>query len=250
MAELLLLNPRKRIKKVARKKRRSAAQKAATRKMIAARRRKLGGRKRATRRRRKNPARAMQTYVTKPVRRRRRSKAVTSPRRRTYRRNPNGRGFNFNRTINTQVIPAAQAAGGALALDWTWGFVKQWIPVQWQTGNIGALTKGVGAIGLGFALDQFNVVKTQTARDMVVGSLTVQLHSFYKNLLTQFAPNIAAQLDSYVENDLSYYNPGYVASPQAEQLGYAGQGYDNGLTPMGAYETDVEGEQLNEYYDE
>ncbi len=198
-SEILLVNPRRR------RGRRTAAQKRATRKMIAANRR-PGRRKRrrnpigpyakrAAPRRRRRPAGL--GYYVNPRRRRRPARA--RPRRR-YRRNPTMRGM-----INSLVIPAATAGGGAVLLDVLWGFLP--VPEGIKTGPMRHVAKGLGAIVLGNLVGMTGNKKMGDT--MALGALTVTFHAAFREMTAQFMPQIP----------LGYYSPGAVAGHDP-QLGY------------------------------
>ncbi len=199
MAEILLVNPRRR------RGRRTAAQKRATRKMIAANRGRKRRRprrrnpigpyaKRTTRRRRPS---GLGYYVSNPRRRRR---PVRARSRRRYRRNPTMRGM-----INQLVIPAAQAGGGALLLDVLWGFVP--IPAEIKTGPMRHVAKGLGAIVLGNLVGMMG--GKRMGDTMALGALTVTFHAAFREMTAQFMPQI----------NLGYYSPGATAGFDS-QLGY------------------------------
>jgi len=176
MAELMLVNPRKR-----RKGRRTAAQKAATRKLIAYNRRK------------KNPSRPV-TRRRKVVARRRPAAPVRYKRR--YKRNPSNRGI-----MNSTVIPAAVAGAGALTLDILWGFVP--LPAALKTGVLSHAAKGAGAIGLGYLAGM--VTNKRTAGQLASGALTVVFHDIYRELATKFMPNLG--MGEYTAG-MGYYSAG------------------------------------------
>lgn len=202
-SEILLVNPRRR------RGRRTAAQKRATRKMIASNRRPA---RRKRRPRRRNP---IGPYAKRTVRRRRPSALgyYVNPRRRrkravarrSRRRNPARRGFNIQAMMNQLVIPAATAGGGAVLLDVLWGFVP--VPEGIKTGPMRHVAKGLGAIVLGQLV---GMVGTKRMGDtMALGALTVTFHAAFREMTTQFMPQIP----------LGYYSPGAVAGHDP-QLGY------------------------------
>lgn len=197
MAELLLVNPRKR-----------------------GRRKKTRGRKR-----RRNP---VATLAANPRRRRtyrkrRRNPLAlsTNPRRRSYRkrrRNPLGK-MKLGNILQDAVLPAATAAGGALALDIILGLLP--IPETMKSGPMRHLVKGAGAIGMGMIAGM--VVDSKTAKLFTTGALTVAMHDAGKELVGRFMPTLA--LGAYEIDD------------ELDMLGYAGPGFDPGDTEgMSAYE--------------
>ncbi len=228
MSELLLINPKKRTRKMAVRKRRSAAQKAATRKLVALNRRR---RKSPTRRKRRSNPRArpaMKTYVTNPRRRRRAPTKRRSVRRR--RSNPAQR-MTMAGLMNRNVMPAFQGGAGALGLDIIWGYMP--IPVNLKTGMLRHVIKGAGAIAMGWIAGNF--VKPATATQLATGALTVVMHSAMRETVAQFAPNIP--LGEYVEG-MGYYNAGEIASPQYGNNELGQVPYGSSLTPMGEYMPD------------
>jgi len=196
-SEVLLVNPRKR-------RRRRPVRRASPRRKTAARRP-------AKRRRRRNPigpyARSgMGMYVSNPRRRRKKAgrKRVSRARRRTrYRRNPTMRSL-----INSLVMPAASAAGGAILLDALWGYIP--IPETIKSGQMRHVAKGVGAIALGMIVGK--VANRRMGDTMALGALTVTFHAAFRDLMAQFAPGVAL-------SGLSYYSAGANAGYDP-QLGY------------------------------
>jgi len=211
MAEILLVNPRKRKStrrktKVARKKRRTAAQKRATAKMIAANRRKRRGnpvkRKRRTRRK---PAARKYTARRAPVKRRRRRR-IGNPRL-------------TMRSVQNQLMDAGTGAVGALGLDVIQGYLP--IPANLKVGLVGTGVKALLAIGMGVVASNVKIVRGATANKMVNGALTVVLHDELKKQVANFAPGI--QMGEYLDADgLGYYGSGYPAGVMDE--GYGGMG--------------------------
>jgi hypothetical protein len=215
MAEILLVNPRKRKssrrkKPMARKKRRSAAQRAATRKMIAANRRKRRGNPVTVRRRKKKVAKRRT-----PVSRRR------APQRRKRRRVTRRRGnpaLNM-RSIQNQLMEAGTGAVGALGLDVIQGYLP--IPANLKTGLVGTGVKALLAIGMGVVASKVKIVRGATANKMVNGALTVVLHDELKKQVQNFAPGI--QMGEYIDDDgLGYYGSGYPAGVMGEEYGGMG----------------------------
>lgn len=209
MAEVLLVNPRRR-GRPGRRRNRTAAQKAATRKMIASNRRR-GGR---SAKRRRNPigpyARSgnMGYYVSNPRRRKRRAPVRRRRSRTRYRRNPR---MTMRSVLNNTVVPAMQAAGGAIALDFVWGFVP--IPLEMKTGPMRHVVKGLGAIVIGQIAGQ--VVNKRVGDNMAMGALTVVFHAAFRELIANVAPNVplsyySAGPDAGADPSLGYY----VSSPR------------------------------------
>lgn len=190
MAEMLLVNPRKRKtrRKIAKKpvKRRSSTTLAAPRK-------------------------------TKTVRRRRRNPAPRS-------------------IIRSTVMPAATAAGGALALDVIMGLLP--VPATLKTGPLRHVVKGAGAIGMGMAAGMF--VKPETARLFATGALTVAMHDAAREMVGRFMPGVPlAGNDDYDEFGFD------------EMLGYQAGGSDAEFADdsLGIYEENL-GAYVGEYNDD
>jgi len=210
MAEILLVNPRKRgskkkrkkasstrrRKNPVRKKRRTAAQKRATAKMIAANRRRARGKTR-----RKNPVRKKRRKKT--ATKRRRSPVRRRRRRVARRRNP---ALNM-RSIQNQLVEAGTGAVGALGLDVVQGYLP--IPANLKGGLVGTGVKALLAIGMGVLASNVRIVRPATAAKMANGALTVVLHDELKKQVQNFAPGI--QMGEYIDNGMGYYASGYPA---------------------------------------
>lgn len=213
MAEILLVNPRKRKtarrkKPMARKTRRTAAQRAATRKMIAANRRKRRGNPVARKRRRKPAARRRTPVRARrraPVRRRRRTGRTGNP------------ALNM-RSVQNQLMEAGTGAVGALGLDVIQGYLP--IPANLKVGLVGTGVKALLAIGMGVVASKVKIVRGATANKMVNGALTVVLHDELKKQVQNFAPGI--QMGEYIGDELGYYGSGYPAGVMDESYGGMG----------------------------
>ncbi len=254
MAQLLLVNPKKRGRTKMARKRRTAKQRAATRRLVAAnrRRRRNPNNNNATVRRRARPGRrpTMRTYVSNPRRKRR-----------VRRRNPNGGRLTMRNVMNRNVMPAFQGAAGGLLLDVVWGYLPA--PAtpggfNLKTGQLRHVFKGLGAIGMGMVAQQF--ARPATATALTTGALTTVMHTAMREMVAQFAPNIP--LGTYMEG-MGYYSAGEIASPQygnnnlgeymPENGNMSQVPYGSPMTPMGeymgpndlgAYETGVEGDLM------
>jgi len=238
MAEILLVNPRKRKtsgrKKVARKKRRTAAQKRATAKMIAANRRRGRGKNPVTQRRKR---RRKPTRGKSAVARTRRRKAPVKRRRRTG--NP---ALNM-RSIQNQLIDAGTGAVGALGLDVIQGYLP--IPANLKAGLVGTGVKALLAIGMGVVASKVKIVRASTAAKMANGALTVVLHDALKVQVGTFAPGI--QMGEYMGDDgLGYYGSGYNAGVMNDSYG----GMGSYLPEIQNMDMNMEQDGLNEYMGE
>jgi hypothetical protein len=188
MAEMLLINPRKRR---ARKSGRTAAQRRATAKLVAMNRSR-------TRRRRRNP---VATVAAAPmVRRRRMAARRANPAvMRRRRRNPAMLGGRFGLgSIMRSVQDALVQGGGAVAMDLLYGQIARFLPntLQRTPGSIGLgdATKAVITVFLGHMLK--GPTRGLSAR-AATGALTVQAHGIIAGLL----PSTMT---------LGYYTPGMV----------------------------------------
>lgn len=232
MAELMLVNPKKRKtrgkkKMAARKKRRTPAQKAATRKLVAYNKRRRNPARRKRRTTAAAPARRRRALSTMSAAKRRRApvRRRTTTTRRVYRRNPTRKTMMQN-IMTKQIQPAAIQASGAIGLDIVYGYFGQFIPAQLNTGMLRHVTKGVAALGLGFVASNF--MRNTTANEMAKGALTVTMHGAFKEALQQFMPAIPLGMDTA---ELGYYNASPVYEPQSQNMnmGYfqsnAGAGY-------------------------
>lgn len=190
MAQLALINPRKR---------RTAS-------------------KRRAKSRRKNPVPALRT-ATNPRRKRR-----------SYRRNPVGRG-GFGGVIQKSLLPALTAAGGATALDVVWGMLP--LPGEIKTGPMRHIAKGAGALAIGMLAR--NVINKNTADMMTLGMLTTVSHSAMREMVTRFAPTLALGM---VTDELSAYGNDYdMGAVTYDEMGYISP------TPV------ADGDDMGEYDD-
>ena len=88
------------------------------------------------------------------------------------RRNPARR---KNDVIGNNIMPSVKAAAGAVLIDGAYSQLP--IPAQYQSGVMGNVVKALVSVGLGMAAEKTKVIKADTARDMVNGALTVQVHA-------------------------------------------------------------------------
>ena len=214
MAEMLLINPRRRRARKARKSGRSAAQRAATRRLVAMNR----SRRRA---RRSNPAPAV---VAMNPRRRRMSRRRSNPVRMIRRRrNPAMLGgFNF-RTVVSAMQDALIQGGGAVAMDLLHGQINRFLPAMLQ--------RTPGQVGLGDVVKASITVLVGTAlrgptrglsMKAATGSLTVQAYDIVKNLLPSTM-------------QLGYMTPGVITQGAASvgpNRGMVGRYTQPGATPL------------------
>ena len=189
MAEILLVNPRKRRRKGKRK--------------MSALQRKYFGKRRTKRARAASPRRRRRraSAVAAAPRRRRRSYSVAR-RISRRRRNPSVRG------VLSQVMPTAKSgligAAGGLVNDVAFGYVKTYLPAQLQTGLGRSAAKGLLAVLVGIAV---NMVLRGKGRDMAVGAMTVVMHEAAKAQLSTMMPSLP----------LGEYDLGYVDAASVVQ---------------------------------
>jgi hypothetical protein len=214
MAEMLLINPRRRRARKARKAGRSAAQRAATRRLVAMNR----SRRRS---RRSNPAPAV---VAMNPRRRRMSRRRSNPVRMIRRRrNPAMLGgFSFRSVIGAMQEALIQG-GGAVAMDLLHGQINRFLPAMLQ--------RTPGQVGLGDVVKASITVLVGTAlrgptrglsMKAATGSLTVQAYDIVKNLLPSTM-------------QLGYMTPGVITQGQSNvgpNRGMVGRYTQPGATPL------------------
>jgi hypothetical protein len=176
MAEMLLINPKKRRKARRSNPARSAAQRRATAKLVAMNRRRGRGRRR-------NPGTAVPAM--NPMRRRvaRRANPIRAVSRRR-RSNPIGGGRFGVGLIMRQVQDSLIQGGGAVAMDLIYGQIQRFLPTMLQRtpGSIGLgdATKAVITVALGHFLSPLT---RGMSRRAATGALTVQAHGIIAGLL-------------------------------------------------------------------
>lgn len=162
MAELLLVNPRKRRKTRAsnpRKRRRARTSNPRRRRHVA---------RRANPRRRRHVARRANPHY-----------------RRRHRRNPSFRG------ISSGIAPTLKAgaigAAGALGLDLLWGYGAKYLPASLATGMAASAAKLLGSVLIGVIGNKLLRGKGQA---MAVGAATVAIHEIAKAQLASAMPSL------------------------------------------------------------
>jgi hypothetical protein len=250
MAEILLVNPRRRKK---------------GRRMSALQRKYFGrkrGRKTSSRRRRRRAPVAVATPRRRRRRRvtssRRKRNVYLNPRRRSRRsRRALTRSFRRRRTnpslrgITGSIMPTVKAgligATGALGLDLAWGYGKAYLPAQIAASPFAQYaTKLLGAIFIGVLGNKLPFLRGK-GRDLAVGASTVVLHDALKTQLESAFPNL--QFGEYLT-----YAPTVGVMPRAGRLlstGIAGVGeYLSGIPDQaddGTYSGDWNGDGINGY---
>ena len=236
-----------------RNKARTAAQQRATRKMIAANRSRRkpvrknpAPRQAAPAKRRRTVARASATGAAAPARRRR-SVARAAParatrRRRTARRNPT---ISVNSVLQNYLYPAANGVAGSLVVDGLFGYAP--LPAELSSGYGRHATKTAMALILGVFGSRVFAAKTATA--MAIGSLTVTGHEMGRELLANFAPDLALDgmstpMGAYVTGPgaqpgaripgVGAYVSGPGADPDARIPAMNGMGYINPAMTSGS----------------
>lgn len=184
MQQLLLINPRSRVKgKIMQKKPRTAAQRAATRKLVAL------NRSRSNQIAIKAPSRRTHKAPSARLVARRRRNTIKgyypNPiRRSSLRRNPAG--LAGLRNIGNMAMTALQGAGGALAVNTMLNYVP--LPAMLKSGNGKYIARGLGAVALGVFGDK--ILPGHSAQNMAVGALTVTMHDLLLGLVAQAVPTL------------------------------------------------------------
>jgi hypothetical protein len=205
MAELMLINPRKRRRKA---KKTTSKRRGKRRTMTALQRKYFGKRKQ----RKVNPIMAK-----KSVKRRRRYNVMAKKSRR-YRRNPTGGGrFNIQSFSRNTLMPSAIGAAGALGLDVLMGFLP--LPPAMKMGPMRTVVKIVGAVGIGMLAGTF--VKRSTAEQIAAGAITVALYDTLKGALKTAMPTLTLgdADDVYTQYpSLAYAGAGQVVGDMGEYV--------------------------------
>lgn len=155
VSQLLLINPKKRARKVAKK------------------------RKHAKRRTHAKKSKGMASSITTRVR------YARNPKRKKYRRNPRHVG-GIVKQATSALMPAVIAAGGAVGVDIALGYLP--LPDNLKTGMLRHVTRAAAAVALGVAAGY--VVKPETARQIMSGGLTVTFYGAMRELIANNAPQI------------------------------------------------------------
>lgn len=205
MAELMLINPRKRRRK---------------RKMSAKQMMYFG-----KKRRRRRPVAKRRRYRANPV-----GLSMANPRRRThrkrYRRNPVS--FRPMTFVNQTLMPSAIGAAGALGLDFLMGFIP--LPMMLQGPAIRPFVRIAGAVGIGVLAGM--ITNRRMGEQVGAGALTVVLYDTLKGFAkTSFPALNLGDLENQDYPMMEYISP----APQVEDLSaYVGTDY----SPVGEYVSD------------
>lgn len=217
MSQLLLINPGRKVKKMAkhRTKRRSAAQVAATKRLVAFNRSNTPRKKRRSARR-SNPIGLSRV-------------AHVSKRRSSRRRNPIGAATSGLMGMGSSAL---QGAAGALLVNTTLNYVPM-LPAALSSGNGKYLTRAVVAVGLGVFGSR--VMPKNVAHNMAVGALTVALHDLILGVAAGAMPTLKL-------GDVGDYDTGVDMLPNAQNIGVG----EYELNGIGEYELNGVGDyQLN-----
>lgn len=186
MAELMLINPRKRRR--------------AKRKMTAKQRRYFGKRTKSRRTRKTAIAAAprRRTYMSNPRRRKK------------YRSNPIG-GFRPRSFINQTLMPAAIGGAGALGLDILLGALP--LPDMLKTPAMRPIVRIAGAVGIGILAGM--VTNKRLGEQVGAGALTVVLYDTIKGFAKTTFPTL-----NLGDIDMDYPQMEYLSpAPQIDGLG-------------------------------
>lgn len=191
MAELLLLNPRRR----RRKHKAVKSRKRVHRRLKAAFRRKRRHRARAVHRMRRRRSLVV-VGKSNPVRRKRRFRL------RHYSPNPINSPMGF---VKQTLVPSAVGAGGALGLDVLLGFATPYLPDSVTSSPIfRPMVRIAGAVGLGMLATK--VVGRKMGEQIAAGAITVTVYDVLKGLVKSVAPTLALGENDYTA--MGYYSPG------------------------------------------
>lgn len=183
-------------------------------------------RKRRTTKRRASTVKRRTSVARRPVRRvRRKSNPIKAVRRSPVRRRVSKRVVRRRNPIaargivDKMIMPAAIAASGAIALDVAWAYLP--IPANLKTGYVKHLSKGVGAVAMGWLASK--VVKKKTADELAAGAMTVVIYNAAREMIASVAPQV--QMDGMGEyvSGIGYAGAGMVRGDYASLPGdYAG----------------------------
>jgi len=224
MAQLMLINPRKRTG--GRKKPRTAAQKAATKRMLAANRAKHGGApKRKAHKRRKNPI-----GLSRVVHHAKRAahRVVHHKRRSARRRNPIGGSMRGAASgVMGMGMQALQGAGGALLVNTALNYIPM-LPAALKSGN----GKYIARVGVALAIGVFGkkVMPQKLATNMAVGAMTVALHDLLLGLAATAMPKL--QLGDVGDYVYGAHGGAALAEYQPERIAYS-----TGMHGVDVYDT-------------
>ncbi len=232
MAQMMILNPRKRggarrkptAKQIAARRKFAALAKARAAKLNPKKRRKKAKRRSLNLNPSPNP---MAKKSKRRASRRRRSVASWLRRRRGVRRNPIlPRGF-----MATHLQPALVGAGGAVLNDMAVGKLITFLPPSLQGAEVRHLLKGITAVGLSMLASKSRVASSGLIRQGTVGALTCVIHDAARVQLQKALPGtpLGEYLSEVIgpwQGSLSWEGPGdelgeYLSGPTFDSLSYS-----------------------------
>lgn len=221
MAELMLVNPRR--KKRGRKR---------GRRMSALQRQFFGPRRK---RRRGAALRASPVFTRKSRRGRRRSRRMSFRRRGGL--GGGFGGFNFNRFVNDNLMPAGVGAVGAIGVDIALGYIRPMLPTGFSGPMIDPLIRLGGAIGVGWLAGQ--VMGRRFGDQAMAGAITVVMYDFLKPFVRQMT-GLPLSGSHYYDGSIGWISPAaqigeYVGTDMGEYVGTDGADFETGgeFIPVG-----------------
>jgi hypothetical protein len=214
MAELMLINPRKRRRRVK------------ARKSNPKRRRRVTASR--VKRRRRNPVMPLAN-----VRRRRRYSTVSRKRR----RNPIGGRFSLRGFTNNTLMPSAIGAAGALGLDVLMGLLP--LPAAIKTGPMRPLTRIAGAVGIGMLAGM--ITNRRLGEQVAAGAVTVVMYDTLKSFVRQAVPTLPMAGLSEDYPSMEYVSPAMMTDESLSAYVDGDMGVD--LLDADGLSAYVEGEQ-------
>lgn len=220
MAELMLVNPRRKRAGTKRRRRRMTAKQLMYFGKRRHRRRTATARRTVRRYRRRSP------LISAPRRRRRvhRRRSVMRLRRNPLRMG----GFSVRRFVNDALIPGGVGAMGALGVDLALGYAGSYLPASLQTGLPNTFVRLAGAVGVGYVAGMAAGKKFGEAA--TAGAITVTLYDIIKTYVKSAMPSLP--LSGY--SGMGWISPGLQVGYQPGNLG-AYVGADHAYSGMGAY---------------
>jgi hypothetical protein len=233
MAELMLVNPRRKRRGAKRRRKMTAKQLLYFGKGRKRRRSRVAAAATPRRRHRRRSS----VVAAAPHRRRSRRRHVTR-----LRRNPLRMGnFSIKRFMNDALMPAGVGAVGALGVDLALGYGGHYLPASLQTGLPNTLVRLAGAVGVGYVAGMAAGKKFGEAA--TAGAITVTLYDLIKGYVKGAMPSLPLSgmgwvspglqvgggyggMNAYVGADHAYSGMGaYVGIGESESSYYGG--YDN-----------------------
>jgi hypothetical protein len=156
-----------------------------------------GGRRASTSRKRRPAAkrrRSTQVAIFRgnPAAKRRRPRAAAKSRRRTYKRNPSGRGM--MKSLGMLLIPAAGIGAGAVFTEILMGYLP--IPAIAKNGVWRQVTKGALGIAAGWMVANF-LKQKRLGEYIMLGAVVIAVHDGLKELMAAHASGVKADFGQY-----------------------------------------------------